>query len=104
MSIQRHYPVSNESVTTPEEPVYSVTEYVSLLNVKLKPLQATIQGEIGKIKYSQKALYFSLYDKDRTVLNCLVWLSRLNSLGIELTDGLEVKIQGYPDVYPQTGL
>jgi exodeoxyribonuclease VII large subunit len=37
------------------------------------------------------------------VLNCLVWLSRLNSLGIELKEGLEVKIQGYPDVYPGTG-
>ena len=33
-----------------------------------------------------------------------MWLSRLQSLGIELKDGMEVKIQGYPDIYPQTGL
>jgi exonuclease VII large subunit len=71
-----------------------------LLNVKIKPLRAAIQGEVGRIKYSQKALYFSLYDKDRSVINCLVWLSRLNSLGIELKEGLSVKIQGYPDIYP----
>ena len=37
------------------------------------------------------------------MLNCLVWLSRLQSLGIELKEGLEVKIQGCPDVYPQNG-
>ena len=62
-----------------------------------------IQGEIGKVSYYPRAVYFSLFDKDRTVLNCMAWLSRLQSLGIELKEGLEVKIQGYPDVYPQTG-
>ena len=104
MSLQRQFPVTNKVDVATEETVFSVAEYISLLNVKLKPLKATIQGEITRIRYSQKALYFSLQDKDRTVLNCLVWLSRLQSLGIELQDGMEVKIQGYPDVYPQTGL
>jgi hypothetical protein len=33
---------------------------------------------IGNIKYSQKALYFSLYDKDRTVITCCVWFSRFH--------------------------
>jgi hypothetical protein len=28
---------------------------------------------IGTIKYSQKSLYFSLYDKDRTVIHGFVW-------------------------------
>jgi exodeoxyribonuclease VII large subunit len=74
------------------------------LNVKIQPLKATIQGEIGKIKHYPRAVYFSLFDKDRTVLNCVVWPDRLNSLGIELKEGLEVKIQGYPDVYPMTGI
>ena len=104
MSLLRQNQTSNDVYTAPSELVYSVAEYISLLNVKLRPLKATIQGEITRIKYSQKALYFSLQDKDRTVLNCLVWLSRLQSLGIELEEGMEVKIQGYPDVYPQAGL
>jgi exodeoxyribonuclease VII large subunit len=103
MSIPRSYQFTTEPNASPVDNVYSVAEYIALLNIKLKPLKATIQGEIGKIKYSQKAVYFSLIDKDRSVINCLVWLSRLNSLGIELKDGLEVKIQGYPDVYSQTG-
>jgi exodeoxyribonuclease VII large subunit len=104
MSLPRQYPIQIDPDKAPDETVYSVAEYISLLNIKLKPLRATIQGEIGRIKYTQKAVYFSLYDKDRTVINCLVWLSRLNSLGIELKEGLAVKIQGYPDIYPQTGL
>jgi exodeoxyribonuclease VII large subunit len=103
MSLPRQFPVSSTFNAAPQETIYSVAEYISLLNIKLKPLKATIQGEIGKISYYPKAVYFSLFDKDRTVLNCIVWASRLQSLGIELKEGLEVKIQGYPDVYPQTG-
>src|SRR5205823_13753505 len=104
MSLSRLQSVPAEvKLTPPEETVFSVAEYIALLNVKLRPLKATIQGEIGRINYRGKAVYFSLYDKDRTVINCLVWLDRLTSLGIELKDGLEVKIQGFPDVYPMTG-
>src|SRR3982751_2573932 len=72
--------------------------------VVIKPLKATIQGEIGKIKYYPKAAYFSLFDKDRSVINCMIWNSRLQSLGIELQDGLEVKVQGYPDVWSGNGM
>jgi exodeoxyribonuclease VII large subunit len=103
MSLPRQLPVSKTINAAPQETIYSVAEYISLLNIKLRPLKATIQGEVGKISYYPKAVYFSLFDKDRTVLNCIVWASRLQSLGIELKEGLEVKIQGYPDVYPQTG-
>jgi exodeoxyribonuclease VII large subunit len=104
MSLPRQFPVSNTINAAPQETIYSVAEYISLLNVKLKPLKATIQGEIGKLKFYPKAVYFSLFDKDRTVLNCIVWQGRLRSLGIELKEGAEVKIQGYPDVYPMNGL
>jgi exodeoxyribonuclease VII large subunit len=103
MSLPRQYPIPDDIYHAPEETIYSVAEYISLLNVKLKPLKATIQGEIGKISYYPRAVYFSVFDKDRNVLNCMAWPGRLQSLGIELKDGLEVKIQGYPDVYPQTG-
>jgi exodeoxyribonuclease VII large subunit len=103
MSLPRQYQVPNEVYQASEETIYSVAEYIALLNFKLRPLKATIQGEIGKISYYPRAVYFSLFDKDRTVLNCVAWPGRLQSLGIELKEGLEVKIQGYPDVYPQTG-
>src|SRR3982751_2113880 len=72
--------------------------------VVIKPLKATIQGEIGKIKYYPKAVYFSLFDQDRSVINCMIWNSRLQSIGVELEDGMEVKAQGYPDVWSGNGL
>jgi hypothetical protein len=72
MSLPRQFPISNTFHSAPQETIYSVAEYISLMNVKLKPLKATIQGEIGKISYYPRAVYFSLFDKDRTVLNCVV--------------------------------
>jgi exodeoxyribonuclease VII large subunit len=103
MSLLRQYQTANEEYTAPNESVYSVAEYISLLNIQLKPLKATIQGEIGKINYYPRAVYFSLFDKDRTVLNCVAWPGRLQSLGIKLKEGMEVTIQGYPDIYPMSG-
>jgi exonuclease VII large subunit len=95
---------SLKSAAIPQaDQVYTVTEYVALLNLRLKTLRATIQGEISEVKYSQKAVFFSLRDKGGSTIQCLIWLSRLTSLGVEPKDGLEVKVQGYPDVYPQYG-
>src|SRR5919199_4135381 len=90
--------------TASNETIFTVAEYISLINSTIKPLKATIQGEIGKIKYYPKAVYFSLFDKDRCVINCMMWISRVQSLGVELQDGLEVKIQGYPDVWSGNGM
>jgi exonuclease VII large subunit len=58
--------------TASHETVFTVAEYISLINTTIKPLKATIQGEIGKIKYYPKAVYFSLFDKDRSVINCMI--------------------------------
>src|SRR4051812_26906816 len=103
MNIPRQYSILTQRSSTPNETVYSVAEYITLINVQLKSLKATIRGEMGKISYTLKAVYFSLSDKDHSVIRCLVWLSRLQNLGIELREGLEVKVQGYPDVYTQNG-
>lgn len=34
----------------------------------------------------------------------MIWNSRLQSLDVELQDGLEVKVQGYPDVWSGNGM
>jgi exodeoxyribonuclease VII large subunit len=103
MSFLRQNQPANDLYTAPQELVYSVAEYVSLLNGQLRPLQATIQGEIGKVTYTPRAVFFSLCGDDKSVLNCVAWPGRLQSLGIDLKEGMAVTIQGYPDVYPGNG-
>src|SRR3954463_8772432 len=104
MSDIRHLPVQPQVNIASQETIFTVAEYISLINTTIKPLKATIQGEIGKIKQYPKAVYFSLFDKDRSVISCMIWNSRLQSLGVELQDGLEVKVQGYPDVWSGNGM
>jgi exodeoxyribonuclease VII large subunit len=96
-SFDEHFAVA------PVEPVYTVSQYIALLNRALRPLRATIQGEIGKIRYSAKAVYFNLCDATGSVITCLVWQNVLQGSGVELRDGMEVKLQGYPDIYPLRG-
>ena len=64
-------PVSPDPVEKDE--VFSVSEFISLLNIKLKPLRATIQGEMGEVKYSGKAVYFTLKNRNEAILKCLVF-------------------------------
>jgi hypothetical protein len=46
--------IPREDNPTQDETISSVAEYIALLNVKIKSLKATIQGEIGKINTTQK--------------------------------------------------
>ncbi len=84
--------------------VFSVGEYLDLVNQSLQKLSATVQGEISQVGQSGRAVYFTLSDKDEdAVLNCLCWTSTLRNIGIELEEGMEVKVTGYPEVYKPKG-
>lgn len=82
----------------------SVSEYIALLNEGLRGFRATIIGETFKVSPSAKGhVYFSLKDKDGSVLHCVIWKTNYKILGIELKDGMEIIASGYPDVYPLKG-
>lgn len=87
-----------------EEKIYSVMEFLTHINSFLKPIDATIQGEVGRVNARGSAVYFSLNDtKEKAVVDCIVWRSKLNSMGFDLREGLEVKIIGSPRVYEPMG-
>ena len=84
-----------------EEKVFSVSEFLDFLNEILKPQKAIIQGEIGN-KISKRSGYsiFNLLDKkDNSVLKCFIWEGKIKNLGVELEEGMEVKVSGYPKIY-----
>jgi len=84
-----------------EEKVFSVSEFLDFINKILLPKEAVVQGEIGeKIDKREKYSTFNLIDKkDRSVLKCFVWNDRIDTLGIELEGGLEVKVFGNPRIF-----
>lgn len=90
-----------EIETELKEKIFTVSEFLDFLNEILIPNQAIVQGEIGqKIDIREKYITFNLLDKtDKSVLKCFVWKDVLDFLGIELKEGMEIKVFGIPKIY-----
>jgi len=87
----------------PSEPL-SVSAYIDLLNHQLSGCQARIHGEISSVDAREKVIYFSLKDsEDESIINCLMWKRDYELSGIEFEIGMEVILEGFPDVYKPNG-
>lgn len=87
-----------------EEKVYSVSEFIDFINELLVPKRAIVQGEVNQIKPMNGYTFFTLVDKnEEAVLNCFVWQSKLESFGVELKEGLELKVEGFPKIFKRKG-
>lgn len=91
------------SNTQIEKPL-SVSAYLNFLNQQLRKYRARIQGEISSVKMKDNVVYFSLKDpEDEGVINCLIWKRDYKLSGVDLEIGMEVIIEGFPDVYKPSG-
>lgn len=88
-----------------KDKIFSVSEFIYLLNIGLKSSRAKIIGEVTEIKiYPSGHVYFTLKDeKDGAVINCIIWRSTYNMYGIKLEDGMKILAQGYPEIYAPSG-
>lgn len=88
-----------------EDKIFSISEYVTILNAELGKCSARIIGEVGKVDiYPSGHVYFSLRDeKDQSVLNCIIWKGKYEMFGIEIKEGIKIIAEGRPDIYKQTG-
>jgi len=87
------------------EKIFSVSEFIKIINQGLKNFRAKIIGEVSEVKtWTAGHVSFSLKDeKDKSVINCIIWKSRYNIYGIELKEGLKIIASGYPEIYAPTG-
>jgi len=86
-----------------KEKVYSVSRFLNLINKTLTDKTATVKGEVSSANLKGH-LYFSLKDeKDESLLNCFMWSSDYLMAGLELKEGMEIKVHGYPEVYKKSG-
>src|SRR3989338_318240 len=88
-----------------ENKIFSVSEFIYLLNIGLKSSKAKIIGEITEAKiYSSVHVYFTLKDeKDGAVMSCIIWKSRYAIYGIKLEVGMKILVSGYPEIYAPSG-
>lgn len=92
-----------DDVSDSEEKIISVSDFLNLVNSNLVKIQAGIKGEISSVNI-RGHVYFSLQDKeDGSVINCFMRTNDYQICGIEIEEGLEAIIHGYPEVYKPSG-
>lgn len=83
---------------------YTISGYLSFLNAEFKRYKARVRGEISSIDVRDSYLFFSLKDKDdESVLSCFMWKNNYELSGISLEAGMEVIVDGFPEIYTPSG-
>jgi exodeoxyribonuclease VII large subunit len=85
--------------------IFSVSEFIRILNIGLKRSRVKIIGEVSEVKFPLSGhVYFTLKDeKDGSIIKSIIWKGRYSAYGIKLEQGLKIIASGYPEVYPATG-
>jgi len=85
--------------------VFSVSEYIDILNAGLKNYSAKIIGEVSDVNFGPTGhAYFDLKDdKDRSRLKCMIFKSNYDLYGVELKDGLKIIVFGRPSIHKEYG-
>ena len=87
------------------EKIFSVSEFITLLNIGLNKSQVKMIGEVSEAKINSFGhVYFVLKDKkDGSVMNCAIWKHRYAIYGIKLKEGMEIIVFGHPNIHKTYG-
>ena len=96
--------------------IYTISEFVGLLNADLKWMKARIVGEVGEVKAGPSGhMYFTLKEtggspssaasagQGTAMLNCIMWSSKYRLFGITLEPGKKIVAYGSPEIYAPSG-
>ena len=87
-----------------EEKIFTVSEFLDFLNELISPCYAIVQGEVGeKINKYPNYIFFNILDDQGSVLRCFAWKEVIESLGIEIEPGMEIRVLGYPEIRKDRG-
>ena len=88
-----------------EDKIFTIAEYIEILNVFFKSQSARIIGEISELKRAASGhVYFSVKDKENSgSLDAIMWARNYQLCGVALEVGMEVILNGHPNVYPPSG-
>lgn len=88
-----------------EEKVFTVGEYIEILNTFFKAKTVKITGEISELKRATSGhCYFTIKDKTSdSSFSCIIWSRNYQLCGIVLEVGMEVILTGHPNIYASRG-
>src|SRR3989338_4717023 len=89
----------------PNDAIFSISEYIELLNLTLGKFTAKIVGEVSETNPGPTGhVYFTLKDeKDGSVIDCFIWKYNYNLYGIKLEVGMKIIASGHPNVHKSYG-
>ncbi len=87
------------------ERLFSVAEYIELVNIALKREEVRLVGEVSSVKHAASGhVYFTIKDaKADASLDCVLWRTTYRQCGVELAVGMEVILVGHPQLYAPRG-
>jgi len=93
-----------KSINLEKDKTYTVSDYLNTINLKLSEVgTCKIKGEVSSVNFKNH-LYFSLKDKDDgSVLSCFMWANDYDVCGVEIKEGMELTIHGFPEIYKLSG-
>ncbi len=83
----------------------TVSQAIKYLNKILTPQSLVVRGEVGKKinNYSFGTFFDILDSENKNILHSLVWRKNLESSGVSLSEGDEIRVYGHPEIYPAKG-
>ncbi|PJE64361.1 MAG: exodeoxyribonuclease VII large subunit [Candidatus Ryanbacteria bacterium CG10_big_fil_rev_8_21_14_0_10_43_42] len=99
-------PSGGEGKQSHDNAVLSVSEFIEVVNITLSRLGLVrVQGEISEMQMRGAAVYFTLKDTsgEDAIVKCLLWKWQFEQQYDYLEDGLEIIIEGVPDVFVKYG-
>ncbi len=87
------------------EKIFSVGEYIEVVNVALKREEIKLLGEVSSVKKAASGhVYFTLKDqKADASLDCIIWRNAYAQYGIDIEVGMELVVTGHPQIYAPRG-
>ncbi|MBP9749330.1 MAG: exodeoxyribonuclease VII large subunit [Candidatus Pacebacteria bacterium] len=86
------------------EKVFSVSEYLELVNSIMSPLAVEVVGEVSDLKVLPQWTFFALKDaEDGSLLRCGMHSAVYRRVGVLLEDGMRVKVYGYGKIAAKSG-
>lgn len=87
-----------------EKKVISVTDFTKIINLIVSDIEPVwIEGEIIGLKnWKDRVIFFDIKD-EFSLLHCTLYFSKLQSLGLNLEDGMKIKVIGEPQLRANRG-
>lgn len=90
--------------TRDQDSVFTVSGFLEQLNKLLIQQQVFVMGEVASFKLSDRWASFSLKDEqNEAVLRCYLSRWEYHQIGVQVTDGMKVKVRGYPRITKSNG-